>query len=91
MIEIVNSFEQEVIFLGDGVPVYKDKIEAMCQVEYSFAPAGFNRQRAASVGLLGMQAFAQGDFVSADAMEPDYLRLSQAERERMEMEAKQKA
>lgn len=51
IINIVNTWEQEVIFLGDGVPVYKEKIEAMCQVEYSFAPAGFNRQRASIFSL----------------------------------------
>ena len=88
IIQIVNSREQEVIFLGDGVPVYKDKIETMCRVDYSFAPAGLNRQRAASVGLLGAIAYKKGETVSADDMEPDYLRLSQAERERMEMEEK---
>ena len=86
IIQIVNTWEQEVIFLGDGVPAYKDKIEALCKVDYSFAPAGFNRQRASSVGLLGALAYAKGEYVSADDMEPDYLRLSQAERERMEME-----
>lgn len=88
ILNIVNTWEQEVIFLGDGVPVYKDKIEALCQVDYSFAPAGFNRQRALSVGLLGNIFYKQGEYVSADDMEPDYLRLSQAERERMEMEEK---
>lgn len=86
IVNIVNTWEQEVIFLGDGVPAYKDKIEAMCQVEFSFAPAGFNRQRASSVGILGALAYAKGEYVSADDMEPDYLRLSQAERERMESE-----
>lgn len=91
IINIVNTWEQDVIFLGDGVPVYKDKIEKMCQVEYNLAPAGFNRQRASSVGLLGAIAYAKGEYVSADEMEPDYLRLSQAERERMEMEEKQKS
>lgn len=91
IIEIVNTWEQEVIFLGDGVPVYKGKIAAMCQADYSFAPAGFNRQRAASVGILGALAYAKGDYMPADRMEPDYLRLSQAERERMELEEKQKA
>ena len=70
------------------MPVYQDKIRDMCRVDYSFAPAGLNRQRASSVGLLGAIAYAKGDYVSADEMEPDYLRLSQAERERMEMEAK---
>ena len=88
IINIVNEKGQEVIFLGDGVPVYQEKIEAMCQVEYSFAPAGFNRQRASSVALLGKDMYIKGQTVSADEMEPDYLRLSQAERERKEMEEK---
>lgn len=88
ILAIVNTFEMDVIFLGDGVPVYKEKIEAMCQVDFTFAPAGFNRQKASSVGALGMKYYQQGNYVSAEKMEPDYLRLSQAERERMEMEAK---
>ena len=88
IINIVNEKGQEVIFLGDGVPVYREKIAAMCQVEYSFAPAGFNRQRASSVALLGADMYGKGQIVSADEMEPDYLRLSQAERERKEMEEK---
>lgn len=90
ILEIVNTWEQEVIFLGDGVPVYKEKIKELCTVEYSFAPAGFNRQRASSVGLLGIRDYRMGKVVSADDMEPEYLRLSQAERERLELEAKQK-
>ena len=88
IIDIVNKKGQEVIFLGDGVPVYKEKFATMCQVEYSFAPAGFNRQRASSVALLGADMYGKGQTVSADEMEPDYLRLSQAERERKEMEEK---
>lgn len=91
IIEIVNIHEQDVIFLGDGVPVYAEKIKVLCQVDYSFAPAGFNRQKATSVGALGMLAYKKGEYVSAEDMEPDYLRLSQAERERMEMEEKKKA
>ncbi len=88
ILNIVNTFEQDVIFLGDGVPAYKAKIETCCQVPYTLAPAGFNRQRAASVGLLGAISYKKGEYVSADEMEPDYLRLSQAERERMEQENK---
>lgn len=88
IIHIVNTWESEVIFLGDGVPVHKEKIKELCKTEYSFAPAGFNRQRASSVALLGASLYNKGETVSADEMEPDYLRLSQAERERMEMEQK---
>ncbi len=84
ILETVNTFEQEVVFLGDGVPVHMEKIQSLCHVDFSLAPAGFNRQRASSVGILGMEYLRQGKTVSAEAMEPDYLRMSQAERERME-------
>ena len=49
-----NEFGRKVIFLGDGVPVYQDMIKDKIQVEYDFAPAHMNRQRA---GALGMRAF----------------------------------
>ena len=43
-----------------------------------------NRQRAASVGTLGMQYYEEGKIETAMEHEPDYLRVSQAERERKE-------
>jgi tRNA threonylcarbamoyladenosine biosynthesis protein TsaB len=73
-----------VIFLGDGVPVYKTQIAEKCQVPYTFAPAGMNRQRAASIGSLGVYYAKQGKLVTAAEHEPEYLRKSQAEREREE-------
>ncbi len=50
----------------------------------TFAPANMNRQRAASVGTLGMQYYKEGKIETAMEHEPDYLRVSQAERERKE-------
>ena len=47
---------ERTIFLGDGVPVYKDIIREMLTVPHAFAPAQMNRQRAASVAALGMNA-----------------------------------
>ena len=82
-----NEFGRKVIFLGDGVPVYQDMIKDKIQVEYDFAPAHMNRQRA---GALGMRAF---DYIREEKLEsaaehaPVYLRKSQAERE---LEAKGK-
>ena len=49
-----------------------------------FAPAHANRQRAAAVGTLAQVYFAQGIYESADEFVPEYLRKSQAEREREE-------
>lgn len=84
IIEKLNTLGKEVIFLGDGVAVYKEKIEELIKVPYSFAPASCNRQRAACVAALGEELFAAGKIQTAAEHEPDYLRLSQAERERLE-------
>ncbi len=84
----VNALGREVVFLGDGVPVYRSRIEMETEVPYGFAPAGRNRQTAASVAALGCVYYAQGKTVPAARHQPIYLRLSQAERERAEKEAK---
>ena len=76
--------EIEAIFLGDGVAVYKDKIAELMNVRYSFAPACCNRQRAACVATLGSILYEKGIRETAQEHAPDYLRLSQAERERAE-------
>lgn len=78
----INELGQEVIFLGDGVLVFAQKLSEMIQVPFTFAPACCNRQRAACVGALGEKLFEQGVSQTAAEHAPDYLRLSQAERER---------
>lgn len=82
--EKINEIGQPVVFLGDGVPVFRTYIEENCTVEYLFAPAHMNKQRAASVAWLGMQYAKAGKLETAAEHRPDYLRLSQAERERRE-------
>lgn len=76
-----------VMFLGDGVPVYEKQIEELLQKPYSFAPAHRNRQSAAALGVLAIEYYKKGKTESAAEHEPDYLRVSQAERERMERES----
>ena len=53
---LLNKKGERVIFLGDGVPVYRSIIEEEMQVSYGFAPAQMNRQRASCVAVLGMTA-----------------------------------
>lgn len=84
IIEECNKLGRPVIFLGDGVPVYETKIAELCQVPYTFAPAGMNRQRAAAVAALAVKYAGEGKVVSAAEHAPEYLRKSQAEREREE-------
>lgn len=88
LIRRLNVYGRPVVFLGDGVPVYKETIAKYIQVPYSFAPSYMNRQRAAAVGALGIKYLKAGKFESAMEHQPDYLRVSQAERERAEREEK---
>lgn len=81
LLEKVNEIGREVIFLGDGVPVYLDLIQEHAKVPYSLAPSSCNRQRAACIAALGAVYFAEGQTVSAEAHKPEYLRKSQAEQE----------
>lgn len=84
LIERLNALGRPVTFLGDGVLVYRQMLEEGLQVPYHFAPGHMNRQRGASVGMLGIQYYKEGKMESATAHQPDYLRVSQAEREREE-------
>ena len=91
----LKKYDKRIIFLGDGVPVFRARLtdeilaeEIKAGRDIQFAPANMNRQRAASVGTLGLRYYAAGKTETAMEHEPDYLRLSQAERERKEREAK---
>ena len=84
LLQELERLDRQVIFLGDGVAVYCDLIRRECSVPFAFAPAHLNAQRAGSVAALAMQYYAQGKTVSAAAHQPEYLRKSQAEREKEE-------
>ena len=82
----VNKQGREVIFLGDGVAVFESYLAENVTVPYSFAPATCHIQRATCVAALGEVLYEKGVVESAREHKPDYLRLSQAERERAEKE-----
>lgn len=86
IVEKINETGRTVTFLGDGVPVFAEYIKEHLTVPYSFAPAHMNKQRAASVAVLGGILFSEGHAEEAREHKPEYLRLSQAERERQEKE-----
>ena len=90
MISKLNEYQQPVTFLGDGVPVFVDMIAETLKVPYSFAPAHVNKQRAAAVAALGLIYYKEGRTQTAMEHIPDYLRVSQAEREREERQKKER-
>ena len=84
ILEEVNQLGRKVIFLGDGVPVFKEKIAALVTVPWQLAPAHLAAQRAGAVGVRAITYYKEGKTETAAQHKPEYLRLSQAERERME-------
>lgn len=91
------ALKRDVIFLGDGAPVYHYRLTEVLMAElheagkrHDFAPAHLNKQRAGAVGALALQYLREGRIQTAAEHQPDYLRLSQAERERAEQEKKAK-
>ena len=88
LLAILSTYSQGVVFVGDGVPVFRQIIDEMFRQKHFFAPAHCNRQRAAAVAALGARFYEDGCFETADEHVPVYLRKSQAEREYEERNGK---
>ena len=91
--EKLCRYGRNVVFLGDGVPVFRQKLESglleqltAAGNQFAFAPAHVNKQRAGAVGTLALQYIREGRTETADEHQPEYLRMAQAERERAEKE-----
>lgn len=82
LMKVLNEYESEVIFIGDGIPVYKEQLIALSKRACHFAPSFMNRQRGAVVAELGAKYYTAGKKEHAREHLPNYLRKSQAERER---------
>lgn len=80
--------QKEIIYLGDGVEVYKEIINEKTKIPFLFAPPHVSKQRAGGIGMLAFQYWKDGKIETAKEHKPEYLRLSQAERERLEKEKK---
>lgn len=84
LLEKVIQLDENAVFLGDGVPVFKEKISEF-NTGFMFAPQSANMQRASCIASLAFERVAE-------AIEPNnfdilYLRKSQAEREMEEKNA----
>lgn len=89
IVEEINALGRPVIFLGDGVPVNRSYICEHIKVPCSFAPAHLNAQRAGALVALGKRYYEAGRIETADEHIPEYLRLSQAERELQEKQKRE--
>lgn len=84
LLEELKDTEEKVIFLGDGVPVFADAIKEALPNRAVFAQRMNLMNLAASVAEIGSLMYLRGETVSYTDLVPQYLRLSQAERERLE-------
>ncbi|MCM1307868.1 MAG: tRNA (adenosine(37)-N6)-threonylcarbamoyltransferase complex dimerization subunit type 1 TsaB [Butyrivibrio sp.] len=84
LVKRLDVIGRRTVFIGDGIPVFRAFLDEKARFEHEYAPAGMNRQRASSVALLGAEYFKAGKTVTAAEHLPNYLRASQAERERAE-------
>lgn len=86
IISQLNNLQRKVIFIGDGVPVFKETIENELCVPYEWGADSVRYQKASSLVSLAKCYEKQGKTMEAKEFAPIYLRMSQAERERMERE-----
>lgn len=90
LLKELKDFKKSVILVGDGADLcYNQYQEAFPEI--LIAEKNNRFQRASSVGLLAVQKMRRGEILSASEIVPQYLRLPQAERERLKKQKSQPA
>lgn len=79
--DLLSEIGEDTIFLGDGVPVFKDKITEKLGNIAHFAPANLLHINGGGVAEAGKNEYKKGNAKDYGSLVPTYLRLSQAERE----------
>ena len=81
--EDLQNIEKTIFLVGDGAELcYTTLLERLPQL--TLLPEHLRQQRASGVALAAWEKIGQGDCGDAAALCPNYLRLSQAERARLE-------
>ncbi len=87
LISELDKIGKPVMFLGDAIAVDKNIIEEEMKTEHYYAPASMNGPKASSLAALATLYWKEGKVEPAAEHKPEYLRLSQAERELKEKKA----
>ena len=81
--ERLREFDEPIYLTGDGYGVAKKGLTAE-GLQIKNTPVALRNQSAASVARVALRQFKEGKTVSDTELSPTYLRLPQAERERLE-------
>lgn len=88
LVNVLNNWSEQVLFLGDGVGVYRQDLIDRLGDKAQFASPAVIYPRGATVAARGMKMFRQGQGMPALQVKPEYIRLSEAElkwRERLKV------
>ena len=85
----LSSYDENIYLVGDGYSVAKSAMEK-AEVKTMNTPELLILESAVSVGKVAKKKYGKGEFVSDSKLAPIYLRMPQAERERLEREAANK-
>jgi tRNA threonylcarbamoyladenosine biosynthesis protein TsaB len=77
----LETYENPVFLVGDGSKLCYNTLDG---VALQFPPAHLEMQRASGVAMVAARMAAAGELTTPEELTPNYLRLSQAERERLE-------
>lgn len=77
----LEKTDEEIIFLGDGIFVYRDIIKEKFGKRAVFPPSFLNMNLAGSVAEVAKHEYSAGSFVEYSKLVPSYVRLSQAEQD----------
>jgi tRNA threonylcarbamoyladenosine biosynthesis protein TsaB len=81
--ELLATYGEPVIFVGDGYEIVKRALRD-CGINAKNTPKDLILESAASVARCAYRAYLSGEYIKDTELSPTYLRLPQAERERLE-------
>ncbi len=78
---LIELSQKQVIFAGDAIIKYRDKILSFNNPNWLIAPGSLSMQRASALASVALRRAVDSDFDNLYDLSPIYLRLPQAERE----------
>lgn len=80
LIDLLNEMGEPVVLNGDGAVNYKNIFDEKMKIKPLFSPNQFNCLKASSLIGIAYEMAERGELIDAADFSPEYLRLSQAER-----------
>lgn len=76
---LLREYDEDIIFLGDAVDIYRERILDILKDRAHFAPKSRNMPSGASVAELGLKGLRDGRAADPANLAPFYIRRSEAE------------